>query len=270
MVQPGIANLILMLVSSTPGGYLYCKAGGWGNPHCPRVIEGYEAAAEGFLNSGYYILTGEDREPPFWSDPPGFHGPIEKWEHDRRVAAYVDYIAWQARCWSLTKELMIPPAYELADWTKDLIVVPPPGPGELIVWNPPWNGLPWEMARVMFPPDDPSPVYNIVFDSTTVPQLERPFRGHTTAPLTSALSTFVYDTTAASNKFGMLLSVIAFYTLVFGLIASDTLAIVEPATRAWWSSVLGDFGALEELGSVGQAIHGFKVCLQSPILLLLC
>ena len=268
MVLPALGSVALAIASATPGGYLYCKAGGWGNRRCPGVINTYEAVAKHTMNIGYYLLTGDelDMRPEIWYDPPGYYGPPEKWQHDLRIRAYMDHIAWEARCWSYTKELMIPPAYELADWTKDLIVLPPPGPSELIVWTPPWNGLPWELAHVMFPPDDPPPVYDIVFDSTTVPQQEAPFRGHTTAPLTSALDTFVYDSTAASNGFGMLLSVIAFYTLVFGLIATDTLAVVEPASRAWWLSVFGDLGALGALGSIGRAINGFMVRLPQSLL----
>ena len=259
MVLPALGTLALALASATPRGYMHCKAGGWGNNNCPVVIAAYESLAWCGMAIGYHLLTGTEEEIEYDDFPVGYHGPIEKWQRDARVYWYMYEIRMEARAWARTTELMIPPAYELADWTKDLVVVPPSEPGELMLWTPPHTGIPWELAHTMFPPDDPAPVYDIVFDSTTVAEAEPPFRGHTTVPVSSALSTQVYDTPAAPNDGGLLLTVIAFFTLVFGLIGAETLTIVEPARQVWRSSGFGNLGALGVLGSVEYAFYGFIV-----------
>ncbi|EPT01802.1 hypothetical protein FOMPIDRAFT_1015641 [Fomitopsis schrenkii] len=255
MVLSALGTVALALASATPGGYMYCKAGGWGNRHCPGIVNSYERVAN---HVQHYMFTGEwDLPPEIWYVPEGYFGPEEKWEHDQRIRGYIRHIQWELRVWALTKDLMVPPSYELADWTKNLVVIPPSGPGELIVWKPRRTGLPWELAHTLFPPNGPSPVYDPVYDSTTAPQLEPPVPAATkAATLATSLDTLVYDSSAASSLAGTLHTVIAFYTLVIGFIAAGALTLVEPARQAWRSSVLGHIGVLAMLGFVWRAIYG--------------
>ncbi|EPT03034.1 hypothetical protein FOMPIDRAFT_1014985 [Fomitopsis schrenkii] len=206
MVPPALGTVALALASATPGGYMYCKAEGWGNRHCPGIVNAYERVAN---RVQHYVFTGE------WGLP------TEIW-------SLKEHIRWELRVRALTKELMVPPSYELADWTKDLVVIPPSEPGELIVWKPRRTGLPWELAHTLCPPNGSSPVYDSVYDSTA-PQPEPPVPAST-------------KTTRADTRY----------------------LARHPGLRFWrdiqsrWSSVLrvGHIGVLATLGFVMRSIYG--------------
>ncbi|KZT68876.1 hypothetical protein DAEQUDRAFT_811758 [Daedalea quercina L-15889] len=204
-----------------------------------------------------------------WRDPVGMPVPHTTWIENRQLhwwgmeppnkwRAIERAYAESTRKWSETTDLVVrppPSAFELAYWTKDLIVRPTPG--ELIVWVPPNTCPPG--AR---PPPPPPPSL-----PPSLPSVETKDK----SPVAKLIHT-VYDRARGLASFESRRTVIGFYSLaicfyalaigvyalIIGYLAIAALVGPEPSRIAWRGYALAADhigGVSAVLGSVGRTLY---------------
>ena len=212
------------LLALAPSPYLYCKSGGWGSDIvCPRLVNTVESLAQS-------TFSASQRFVPAWYDPPP--DPIAQ-----QILEYQE----DTRKWSETTDLIVAPTYELAQWTTDLIVRPPPG--DIIVWVPQSEFLAGLRALVPPPP---------TCDALR-PKLSDPTVDSVVMDLCDMVD---------NGDFNPTYTVMAFFALVFGLIDLAVAAIhLVPAVRVAWNTMVADNipAVLAALGRVGRIIFGSLV-----------
>ncbi|EPS98007.1 hypothetical protein FOMPIDRAFT_89964 [Fomitopsis schrenkii] len=232
---PALKAALTGLLAILPSPYLYCKSGGWGlDTACPRLVNTVDSFTQSTVTAGHRLV------PRWYGDPPD------------PIAQQILQFAEDARKWSMTTDLIVAPtnAFELAQWTTDLIVRPP---GDMIVWVPPSEFL--AGLRSLVPPTP------AVVDSDT--ELIEP---SASVPGTAVTGT-VFGRIADNGYFNPRHMVMAFYALVIGFIAV-TIIHLAPAVRIAWNKMVVDYtpAVLAVLGRVGRAIFGSLLRVSSPTL----
>ncbi|KAH9926678.1 uncharacterized protein B0H18DRAFT_329848 [Fomitopsis serialis] len=151
------------------------------------------------------------------------------------------------RKWSTTTDIIVPPIFDLADWTTDLIVRPP---GDIIVWVPQtlrtclWAERP---RRNTSPPE--------IEDSSSASTSETPYAVKIARTVVEGFQDRHH---AGSRRAAHAL--VLFYTVVIAYVAVATL---EPVRTAWRTSLVGHLGLPAIFGFVMRSLYSSMLFMAS-------
>ncbi|KAH9926676.1 uncharacterized protein B0H18DRAFT_1118756 [Fomitopsis serialis] len=151
------------------------------------------------------------------------------------------------RKWSTTTDIIVPPIFDLADWTTDLIVRPP---GDIIVWVP-------HTLRTCLWAERPrrNPAPSEIEDSSSVSTSGTPYAVNIAR---SVVEGFQDRHHAGSRRTAHAL--VLFYTMVIAYVAVATL---EPVRTAWRTSLVGHLGLPAMFGFVMRSLYSSMLFMAS-------